>query len=78
MALEQVPKSVEVLGPQADYFVEVNNAPDTPDIELVTDGETWENFKSKWVQACAWVPKNNEKLLRLTESFASLNSKDDP
>lgn len=50
MAIEQVPKSVKILGPLVDYFVELNNAPETPDIELTTEGETWEHFSLKWVQ----------------------------
>lgn len=49
-ALEQVPKSVEKLKGLVDYHCELRNAPNTPDIELVTPGETWESFQSKWVQ----------------------------
>ena len=50
MALEQVPRSVKILGPLADYFVELDNSPGADDIQLATEGETWENFKSQWVQ----------------------------
>ena len=50
MAIEQVPKSVKILAPLVDYFVELCNDSDTPDIEIVTEGETWQNFASKWVQ----------------------------
>lgn len=50
VAIEQVPKSIKVLGPLVDYFVELQNNPGTPDIELGTEGETWENFASKWIQ----------------------------
>ena len=56
MALEQVPRSVEILKPLADYFCELNNAPGATDIELITNGETWESFQSQWLQTCAWVP----------------------
>lgn len=49
-ALEQVPRSVKELGPLVDYHVEVRNAPDSPDVELVTPGETWESFTSRWTQ----------------------------
>jgi hypothetical protein len=49
-AIEQVPKSVKILAPLVDYFVELLNDSNTPDIELVTEGETWESFASKWVQ----------------------------
>ena len=65
-ALEQVPKSVKELSPLVDYFCELSNAPNAPDIELLTKGETWENFKKHWMQTCAWVPsqrmKSNQKL----------------
>jgi hypothetical protein len=50
MAIEQVPKSIKILAPLVDYFVELKNDPNTPDIELGTEGETWANFESKWVQ----------------------------
>ena len=66
MALEQVPISVKILGPKVDYFCELNNAPDAEDIEILTDGITWESFTSEWIQTCAWVPK--KKLVK-----ASLN-----
>ena len=49
-AYEQVPKSVEVLAPLVDYHVELMNAPEADDIEIVTSGETWETFKSQWIQ----------------------------
>jgi hypothetical protein len=49
-AIEQVPKSVKVLSPLVDYHVELNNAPNAQDIELVTPDETWESFQSQWIQ----------------------------
>jgi len=49
-ALKQVPKSVEKLSSLVDYHVELHNAPNAEDIELVTQGETWESFRSRWVQ----------------------------
>jgi len=49
-ALDEVPKSIKLLAPLTDYFVELNNLPNSPDIELVTEDETWENFRSKWRQ----------------------------
>lgn len=56
LALEQVPKSVEVLAPLADYFCELHNAPDADDIELTSCGESWESFQANWAQECAAVP----------------------
>lgn len=52
MALEQVPKSVQILGPLSDYFCEVHNAGGTRDIQLTTEGQTWESFQNNWVQSC--------------------------
>jgi hypothetical protein len=49
-ALEQVPRSVKLLAPLVDYCAELLNAPNAQDIELVTEGETWETFYSQWVQ----------------------------
>ena len=49
-AFEQVPISVAVLKDYVDYHVELENAPDTPDIRLVTPGVTWESFTANWAQ----------------------------
>lgn len=65
-ALEQVPKSVEILSPLADCSLELKNAPRAEDIELVTPNQTWETFESNWVQTCAWVP-NRERMLKKQE-----------
>jgi hypothetical protein len=47
-ALEQVPKSVEILAPLVDYRVELSNA---ADIVLVNPpGENWESFQKQWIQ----------------------------
>jgi hypothetical protein len=49
-SLEQVPKSVKELAPLVDYHVELNNAPGTSDIELVTSNRNWDDFASNWIQ----------------------------
>ena len=50
-ALEQVPRSVEILSPLVDYYAEINNDDGTPDVELVKPiGSTWEEFKATWLQ----------------------------
>ncbi len=61
MALEQVPKSVKILAPLADYFCELNNAPNKDDIEIMTEGEDWDSFRSQWLQLCAWVPRKRSR-----------------
>ena len=63
-AIIEVPKSIKILAPLVDYFVELENDDGTPDIELVTEGETWENFTSKWVQYVL-----RAMLARLSECF---------
>ena len=60
-ALDQVPRSVKVLGPLVDYFCEINNAPGAPDVELMSEGD-WDTFEKKWLQTCAWVPSRRQFL----------------
>jgi len=57
MALEQVPKSVEILCEQVDYYCQLKNAPDVDKIEITTEDITWEDFEQTWKQTCAWIPK---------------------
>jgi len=71
MAIEQVPRSVKILGPLVDYFCELNNAPGKP-IELTTEGETWESFEGKWAQMCAWVPSRRKFLQKTKVNDAKL------
>jgi len=50
-AMEQVPRSVKILGPLVDYYAELNNAPDATDIELMKPvGSSWETFREVWKQ----------------------------
>lgn len=53
LALEQVPKSVQVLKPLSDFFAEIHNAPAAQDLELRAKGQTWESFRRAWAQTCA-------------------------
>jgi len=73
-ALEQVPKSVEILRKKVDYYCELNNAPGLEDIEIVTNDLDWEAFKTTWQQTCAWIPKvkNNAKKIRVASDALSL------
>jgi hypothetical protein len=57
MALEQVPKSVEILRDKVDYYCQLKNAPDVDEIEITTEDITWEDFEQTWKQTCAWIPK---------------------
>mmetsp|Transcript_14316 Transcript_14316/g.21193 ORF Transcript_14316/g.21193 Transcript_14316/m.21193 type:complete len:414 (-) Transcript_14316:100-1341(-) len=57
-SLEQVPKSVNILGPLTDYFAELDNSPQKENIELITPkAETWDHFSNNWLQTCAFRPK---------------------
>lgn len=67
--LEQVPRSVAALSPLVDYTCELNNAPGKDDIELLTEGETWESFTSHWVQTCAYVPGGRKQRPKVMETF---------
>jgi len=56
LALQQVPKSVQVLQPLSDFFSELHNPPSSSTnngIQLRTAGHTWETFKNAWIQNCA-------------------------
>jgi hypothetical protein len=47
-ALDQVPRSVDILAPLVDYYAELNNA---AEVELVKPlGSTWEDFRDVWNQ----------------------------
>lgn len=41
----KVPESIKVLAPLVDFFAEIRNAPNATDVELVTEGMTWESFR---------------------------------
>jgi hypothetical protein len=50
--IEQVPKSVQELGPLSDFFVDLHNPPDADGIKLRTEGTSWDSFQSVWMQQC--------------------------
>jgi hypothetical protein len=66
LALEQVPKSVEILRKKVDYYCRLNNSPDFDDIGIDTEGVDWKGFQQNWMQTCAWIPKtkNNTHKMR--------------
>merc|ERR1712238_444241 len=51
--LATVPQSVKILAPLSDFFVELHNTPNAPDIKLVTEGMTWDSFRKVWDQTCS-------------------------
>lgn len=50
-ALDQVPKSIEILSPLVDYYAEIDNPEKAPDVELVKPaGSSWDDFRKIWLQ----------------------------
>jgi len=48
-SLTRAPRTVEVLDPLADYFCELRNDDgQVKGVEILTEGETWETFSSRW------------------------------
>ncbi len=45
-SIAMVPKSVAILSKHVDFFVELYNGPDASDIEIMTEGVTWNMFRS--------------------------------
>ena len=54
--MKQVPISVSKLAPKVDFFCELDNSPLLSEVEIRTEGITWESFKANWEQTCAYVP----------------------
>jgi len=47
-SIAKVPKSIRILAPLVDFFAQLHNAPNATDVELVTEGMTWESFRQVW------------------------------
>ena len=54
--MKQVPISVSKLTPKVDFFCELDNSPLLSEVEIRTEGVTWESFKANWVQTCPNIP----------------------
>lgn len=48
-SIDSVPKSISKLRHMVDFFAELYNAPGASDIELMTDGMSWESFRRVWI-----------------------------
>ena len=46
--MAQVPQSVQVLQSCVEYTAEIRNDPNVDDVELVSDKDNWEHFRSMW------------------------------
>jgi predicted kinase len=53
LAMREVPKSVEILAPRTDFYAEIYNAPETPNVEMRTEHISWEDFTNVWTQTCS-------------------------
>jgi len=74
-AIEEVPKSVEILAPLVDYYAEINNSSDADDIKLVKpEGSNWKQFRQQWIQTVAYV-NNSKKVLEKVEKAKEGRSK---
>ena len=71
--LVQVPKSVAALCPLADFCAEIYNAPDAKDLELRTQGLTWESFTNTWAQQCTC--ETDDSTMSCTQSNPMSTSK---
>lgn len=67
--IKEVAKSVTKLAPLTDYFCKLRNANEL--VELACAGQDWENFRSQWVQTCAWVPDKRRKIKHSEQSEGS-------
>lgn len=56
LCMKQVPISVSKLSPKVDFFCELDNSPLLSEVEVRTEGVTWESFKANWVQSVHNVP----------------------
>ena len=63
-AMEQVPRSVDILSGLVDYHAEISNPADADDVELVKPrGSTWEEFSRQWNQTVAYA-ENGQKVIK--------------
>mmetsp|Transcript_3614 Transcript_3614/g.8001 ORF Transcript_3614/g.8001 Transcript_3614/m.8001 type:complete len:101 (+) Transcript_3614:56-358(+) len=62
MSLKQVPISVNILAPMADFFCELDNSPTSGDVTMTTESITWDSFRDNWAQTCPWVPGQRGKM----------------
>jgi len=47
-SIDKVPKSVQILAPLVDFFAELHNAPNAPNVQLVSKHMTWQSFRNVW------------------------------
>ena len=68
-SIVMVPKSVKILSQPVDFFVELYNGPDVnKDIEIITEGVTWDTFKNAFYDNnyCATTCANTSSTLSTT------------
>ena len=54
--MAEVPHSVSILSRKADFTVQLQNAPDSSDVEIVTKGIDWVSFTRMWEPSCGAPP----------------------
>ena len=63
-AMEQVPRSVDILSGLVDYHAEISNPAGVEDVKLVKpNGSSWEEFSRQWMQTVAYA-ENGQKVIK--------------
>jgi predicted kinase len=53
MLLDRIPKSVEIVKGDVDFFCTISNE---DELKIVTEGQDWDTFRRNFIQTCAYVP----------------------
>jgi len=70
-SIEMVPKSVKILSKYVDFFVELYNGPGTNDIEIMTEGMTWDTFRAVFYDESNGYSTNSNECNKTTVSSIS-------
>lgn len=49
-----IERGIQLLQPYVQYFCELQSVTDDKDVKILTDGVTWESFRSNFTQECAY------------------------
>ncbi|KAL3917456.1 MAG: hypothetical protein SGILL_004704 [Bacillariaceae sp.] len=75
-AMEQVPRSVDILAPLVDYYAEISNPADSEDVILVKPKDSsWEQFGRTWVQTVAYADDRKKVIDKVVSSRHRLEEK---
>lgn len=60
VALDALPTALERVSPLADYYCTIWND-DNQELELRTEGQDWDTFRTNFQQTCSWIPRDLRK-----------------